>query len=87
MIKKSSTKDLSLSSNERLFFEAGSIFHPKKYQNFIPKGLEIYTFNAGFKKKLHDLLVIIFTDKVNSYKVFSKMQTLLHRKIRIYKES
>ncbi len=75
MIKKSSTKDLSLSSNERLFFEAESIFHPKKYQNFIPKGLEIYTFNAGFKKKLHDLLVIIFTDKVNSYKVFSKTST------------
>ena len=50
MKKKSSTKDLALSSNERLFINSKSIFRPKKYSNLKPKGLDIYTFHAGFKK-------------------------------------
>ena len=33
MKQKTSTKDLSLRSNERLFFENGSMFAPKKYKN------------------------------------------------------
>ena len=49
MNKKSSTKDLGLSSNERLYLKNISNFKPKKYQNFKPKGLKIYTFHAGFK--------------------------------------
>ena len=59
MKKKSSTKDLALSSNERLYINSKSIFRPKKYSNLKPKGLDIYTFHAGFKK-LNDLLIIIF---------------------------
>ena len=27
-----------------------SLFKPKKIKDFKPKGLKIYTFNAGFKK-------------------------------------
>ena len=37
-----------------------SIFKPKKIQDFNPSGLNIFTFNAGFKKKDKDLLLIIF---------------------------
>ena len=51
MKKKSSTKDLGLSSNERLSLKNRSIFTPKKYFNTYPEGFKIYTFNAGFKKK------------------------------------
>ncbi len=72
MNKKSSTKDLSLSSNERLYINNKSIFSPKKYDNLKPKGLKIYTFHAGFKKKLDDLLIIIFDQPVNSVCAYSK---------------
>ena len=72
MNKKSSTKDLGLSSNERLYLKNISNFKPKKYQNFKPKGLKIYTFHAGFKNKLDDLLLIIFDNPVNFSCVYSK---------------
>ncbi len=72
MEKKSSTKDLGLSSNERLFINSKSIFRPKKYTNLKPKGLDIYTFHAGFKKKLNDLLIIIFDKPAKSINAYSK---------------
>ncbi len=75
MIKNSSTKDLKLTSNERLFLDASSIFKPKKYGNIKPNGFKIYTFNAGFKKKYDDLLVIIFDDIVSSINIYSKTST------------
>ena len=37
-----------------------SIFKPKKIKDFNPSGLNIFTFNAGFKKRDKDLLLIIF---------------------------
>ena len=75
MKKKSSTKDLSLSSNERLFINSHSIFRPKKFIDFKPGGLKIYTFHAGFKKKLEDLLIIIFEKHAKSINVYSKTST------------
>ena len=75
MKDKTSTKDLSLTSNERIFLEVKSIFRPKKYKNFNPQGLKIYTFNSGFKKKYKDLLIIIFDNLVNNYCVYSKTST------------
>ncbi len=75
MIKKSSTKDLALKSNERLFLESKSPFVPKKYSNLKPNKFKIYTFRAGFKKKLDDLLVIVFDDVVNSASAYSKTST------------
>tara|TARA_A100001011_G_scaffold224486_1_gene232430 strand:- start:3430 stop:4695 length:1266 start_codon:yes stop_codon:yes gene_type:complete len=72
MRKKSSTKDLSLSSNERLSLKNRSIFTPKKYFNIYPEGFKIYTFNAGFKKKLDDLLIIVFDKPVKVGVVYSK---------------
>ena len=72
MKKKSSTKDLMLSSNERLFLKNKSIFAPLNYSYFKPKGLKIYTFHAGFKKKFEDLLVIIFDKPIKNSIVYSK---------------
>ena len=67
MKAKTSTKDLRLSSNERIFFESKPVFKPKKYKNINPKGLKFYTFNAGFKKKSKDLLIVIFDNLANNY--------------------
>ena len=75
MKNKTSTKEFKLSNNERLLYESPSIFKPKKFPNFYPKGFKIYTFNAGFKKKLNDLLIIIFDSPANTSSVFSKTST------------
>ncbi len=75
MKKNSSTGDLKMSSNERLFLETNSLFRPKKYLNLAPRGLKIYTFNAGFKKVLEDLLIIVFEKVVNSAYSYSKTST------------
>ena len=52
-----------------------SIFKPKKIQDFNPSGLNILTFNAGFKKKDKDLLLIIFDKIINVCCVYSKTST------------
>ena len=52
-----------------------SIFKPKKIKDFNPSGLNILTFNAGFKKKDKDLLLIIFNKIVNVCCVYSKTST------------
>ena len=52
-----------------------SIFKPKKIKDFNPSGLNIYTFNAGFKKKDKDLLLIIFDKIINVCCVYSKTST------------
>jgi len=52
-----------------------SIFKPKKIKDFNPSGLNIYTFNAGFKKKDKDLLLIIFNKIINVCCVYSKTST------------
>ena len=52
-----------------------SIFKPKKIQDFNPSGLNIFTFNAGFKKKDKDLLLIIFDKIINVCCVYSKTST------------
>jgi len=52
-----------------------SLFKPKKIKDFNPKGLKIYTFNAGFKKKDKDLLLIIFDRIINVCCIYSKTST------------
>ena len=75
MKKNSSTKELKLSNNERLFLESSSIFDPKKYDNLLPDGIKVYTFNSGFKKKLDDLLIIVFDKIATSINLYSKTST------------
>ena len=52
-----------------------SLFKPKQIKDFNPKGLKIYTFNAGFKKKDKDLLLIIFDRIINVCCIYSKTST------------
>ena len=52
-----------------------SIFKPKKIKDFNPRGLDIFTFNAGFKKRDKDLLLIIFDKIINVCCVYSKTST------------
>ncbi len=75
MKNKTSTKKFILSNKEKLLFAGSSIFKPKKIKDLIPRGLSIYTFNAGFKKVYDDLLIILFDRTVNSFSVFSKTST------------
>ena len=75
MKNKASTKKFILSNKEKLLFQGSSIFKPKIIKDLIPKGLSIYTFNAGFKKVYDDLLIIIFDRAVSSFSVFSKTTT------------
>ena len=75
MKNKSTTKELNLSSNEKLQFEKPSKFSPKKYTNITPENLKIYTFNAGFKRFNDDLLIIVFDKLINFFAVYSKTST------------
>ena len=62
---KKATKDLDLKSNDRLYLKKRSPFSPKHYKDLKPNGFRIFTFNAGFKKKNDDLLIIVFDQAVN----------------------
>ena len=48
-----------------------SPFAPKLIKNYRPNNLKIYTFNAGFKKKNRDLLIIVFENRVPVHCVYS----------------
>ena len=77
MANKRSTKDLALSSNERLYLKNNHnfLFKINKAKNFKSKYLDFYTFHAGFKKKLDDLLVIVFKELTPLSAVYSKTST------------
>ena len=75
MNKKTSTKDLKLSRNERLKISNLSVFKPHKISNIIPLDFKLFSFNAGFKKKNKDLLIIIFDTPVNVHCVYSLTST------------
>ncbi len=46
MKNNSSTIDLKLTNNERLFLETKSVFKPKNIKDYIPKNFKVFTFNA-----------------------------------------
>ena len=52
-----------------------SPFKPKQIKDFSPKNMQIYTFNAGFKKKELDLLIINFERLTPVSVVYSKTST------------
>ena len=62
---KNARKDLDFKNNDRFFLKSKSPFAPKHYKDLYPQGFKIYTFNAGFKKKNDDLLIIVFDNIVN----------------------
>ena len=75
MKQKTSTKDLALSSNERLFEESKSIFKPKKSKDISPINPKFYTFHSGLKNRNKDLLIVLFEKSVNVASVYSKTST------------
>ena len=75
MNKNTSTKDFNVSSNEMLYLNKKTKYNVKKFANLKPEGLKIYTFKAGFKKKIDDLLIIIFDKTINSAQVYSNTST------------
>ena len=77
MANKRATKDLALSSNERLYLKNNHnfLFKIKKDKNFKSKYLDFYTFHVGFKKKLDDLLVVVFKELTPLSAVYSKTST------------
>ena len=52
-----------------------SPFRPKLIKDYMPKNLKIYTFNAGFKKKDNDLLILTFEKTVSVVAAYSKTST------------
>ena len=52
-----------------------SPFRPKLIKDYMPKNLKIYTFNAGFKKKNNDLLILTFEKIVSVVAAYSKTST------------
>ncbi|MDC0037924.1 bifunctional glutamate N-acetyltransferase/amino-acid acetyltransferase ArgJ [Alphaproteobacteria bacterium] len=77
MANNRSTKDLSLSSNERLYLKDNHsfLFKIKKAKDFKSKYLDFYTFHVGFKKKLDDLLLVVFKELTPLSAVYSKTST------------
>ena len=77
MPKYSSTKDLDLSSNERLYVNksAKSLFKFSVVKNLTSSGVKFYTFHAGFKKKKEDLLVAVFNNPAPVAIVYSMTST------------
>ena len=77
MAKNISTKDLRLSSKERLFIKKDfpNLFRFPVVKNFLPKDIIFYTFNAGFKKKMDDLLIVFFKNPVPVAAAYSKTST------------
>ena len=77
MPKYSSTKDLILSSNERLYINKNtkSLFKFSEVKNFSSSRVQFYTFHVGFKKKRDDLLITVFTNPVPVAAVYSKTST------------
>ena len=75
MNTNTSTREFSLSNNEKLNFSNASPFTPKNITNLIPTGMKFFSFNAGFKKKNKDLLIIIFDKVVNVHCIYSLTST------------
>jgi len=77
MVNNRSTKDLSLSSNERLYLTKKnlSIFKFPIIKNLTSTHVQFYTFHAGFKKKREDLLIAVFDSPVAVAAAYSKTST------------
>ena len=72
-----STKDLSLSSNERLNLKEKHklFFKFTKIKNLTSKYLNFYSFHAGFKKRSNDLLIVVFKIPTPLKAIYSKTST------------
>ena len=75
MPKNSSSKELTLSSNEKLNLKNISLFKFPEAKKIASKFVKFYTFNVGFKKKREDLLIAVFNTPAPFSAVYSKTST------------
>ena len=75
MPKNSSSKELTLSSNEKLNLKNISLFKFPEAKKITSKFVKFYTFNVGFKKKREDLLIAVFNTPAPFSAVYSKTST------------
>ena len=77
MTNNESTKEFILTKNERLYNDENfnTFFKSPIIKNFTSKYVKFYTFNAGFKKKSDDLLLVIFKEPIPVAAVYSKTST------------
>ena len=75
MPKNSSSKEFTLSSNERLNVKNTRLFKFPEAKNITSNFVKFYTFNVGFKKKREDLFIAVFNVPVAFSAVYSKTST------------
>ena len=77
MTRNRSTKDLNLSSNERLSLKEhlDPLYKFPIVKKLISKYVKFYTFHTGFKKKSDDLLLVVFSNLTPLSAVYSKTST------------
>jgi glutamate N-acetyltransferase/amino-acid N-acetyltransferase len=75
MTKNSSSKELTLSSNERLNQKNISLFKFSEAKKITSNFVKFYTFHVGFKKKREDLLIAVFNVPTIFSAVYSKTST------------
>ena len=77
MKKNTSTKDFTLSRNKRLYLKEDNkyLFNFPLISKFTSKNIKFYSFHVGFKRKLDDLLVVVFENTVAMASVYSKTST------------
>ena len=75
MPKNSSSKEFTLSSNERLTLKNTLLFKFPEAKKITSNFVKFYTFHAGFKKKREDLLFAVFKVPVKFSAVYSKTST------------
>jgi len=71
MPQNTSTKNLGLLSNERLYIRK----YTNQFSKFKSEKIQFFTFNSGFKKKHDDLLIVIFKKAVSVAAIYSKTST------------
>lgn len=75
MPKNSSSKEFTLSNNERLNLKNSPLFKFPEAKKVTSNFVKFYTFHAGFKKKREDLLIAVFNVPVRFSAVYSKTST------------
>ena len=75
MPKNSSSKEFTLSPNERLKLKNTPLFKFSKARKVTSNFAKFYTFHVGFKKKREDLLFVVFKVAAPFSAVYSKTST------------
>ena len=75
MVKNSSSKEFTISNNERLNFKNIPLFKFTEAKKITSNFVKFYTFHVGFKKKREDLLIAVFNVPTKFSAVYSRTST------------